>query len=244
MTKLIQLNACSGALGRLIVGLVQEHKADILHMQEVTSSPGGKTRYFDLLQNTRNGTDLKHEFFSPTWENMFGNKRVLFGNAILSRFPLNDTFQEFTHGEYKTEFEADVDDYNIRLFQHAVVKINNKDVHLINYHGMHDYAGKLGNGFTDRHCKRIADYMATLNGPKILTGDFNLAPNASSLKTLNDTYRNLCIEHDVQTTRNKFARSMTVVDYIWVSHDVTVNHFEVAPDFVSDHAALILEFDV
>ncbi|MDB5478034.1 MAG: hypothetical protein JWM96_529 [Alphaproteobacteria bacterium] len=245
--KLIQLNAWGGPLAEAIGNLVKKERPDILHLQEVVSSPEGRSDFFDFLQIVQEDSGLENFFFSPTHDYNFCGMKVYFGNAILSRFPFTKTYDEFTNSGYIKDFRPGGDpQYNNKLFQHGVASLpHGRSLNMLNYHGYNAKGtNKQGNELTEKHCQRLARYIDALEGPVILTGDFNLAPDSLSLKPLNEKLLNLCIENKVETTRNQFARNMTTVDYIWVSDDITVNRFEVLPDLVSDHAALLLEFDV
>lgn len=243
--KLIQLNTWEGRLGRNLYKFIERQQADILMLQEVLSSPEGKTYYFDELQTIKEKSQLAYDFFSPLTGNVHQGKQTYFGNAIVSRDGFESTYQEDTLESYKENWDAETDTDDIKLFQHAVINpAPGKFLNLVNYHGHNSHGQKQGNELTAKHCQQIADYIGTLAGPVILAGDFNLAPDSESLKPLNTMLKNLCIENAIQTTRNPLANSDIVVDYIWVSHDMTVQHFEVLPDMVSDHAALLLEFEV
>ena len=244
MAKLVQLNTWGGRLYRQVQNFLAAQKPDIAHLQEVTSSPKGKTSFFDMLQIAEKATSLEHVFFSPTMATQYGEKPIYYGNAILSRYPLANTFCEFTHRTFNPSYEADRDDYNVRNFQHAVVTLESgARVNLLNYHGYHDRDSKSGGPLTQRHCARIADYIRDLKGPVVLTGDFNLSPDAPSLDPLYAILNNVGQANGVMTTRNFLARSQDAVDMIWVSQDVQVRHFAVMPDIISDHAALVIEFD-
>jgi endonuclease/exonuclease/phosphatase family metal-dependent hydrolase len=242
--KLIQANIWGGKLLPSILRLLQEQQPDFIHMQEVFSTPSGETMWFNVLEEIQ-AQETAHTFFSPLWDHLFGKHRNYWGNAIISKLPFKSTYDEFTHLDYRKDFEFDDHDYNIRKFQHAVIDLSpGKHINLVNYHGYHISGTKTGNELTVQHCQRIADYIKALKGPVILSGDFNLAPDSASLKPLNNALINLCDKHAVETTRNSLAKSMTTVDYIWVSKDIKVNHFEVLPNMVSDHAALLLDFDI
>jgi endonuclease/exonuclease/phosphatase family metal-dependent hydrolase len=246
--KLIQFNAWGGALGRHTSRWMKQQDVDIWMVQEVTSSPSaGRSRFFDFLEDALAAIGSVEVFSSKIFSSIYGKKQIHYGNAILAKQKLENRYTEFTKGEYEPDFSGvDEDNNDIRLFQHATIT-NDKGVviHLINYHGYCQANGvKTGDAETDAQCQQLADYIAKLTGPKILAGDFNLAPDSSSLKSLNAMLRNLCLEFPVETTRNLFSYVMDTVDYIWVSDEIIVKHFEVMPDLVSDHAALLLEFDV
>jgi endonuclease/exonuclease/phosphatase (EEP) superfamily protein YafD len=83
-----------------------------------------------------------------------------------------------------------------------------------------------------------------LSGPVILTGDFNLVPGSKSLEPLNKMLRNLSIEFRLSTTRNQLTHKNEVCDYIFVNDKVQVKQFEASDALISDHKALILDFEI
>jgi endonuclease/exonuclease/phosphatase (EEP) superfamily protein YafD len=89
----------------------------------------------------------------------------------------------------------------------------------------------------------IANYTDQLDGKVILTGDFNLAPNSSSLRPVDQVLKNLCVAASVETTRTFLTTKEGVCDYIFVSGAVKVARFDVLGDIVSGHFALSLDFD-
>jgi endonuclease/exonuclease/phosphatase family metal-dependent hydrolase len=247
MTKLIQLNTLCGANANAMARFLKDQNADILHFQEAASSPHGRSDFFDFLQLAEQATGISNIFFSPQLDMNFAGMKVYYGSAIFSKHEFKSTYREFTNQDYIEDFKpADDPQCNNKLFQHAVVTLpSGRNINLINYHGYNAKGTeKQGNDLTEKHCQRIAEYITGLQGPKILTGDFNLAPESKSLVPVNILLKNLCVENKIETTRNQLANSMTVVDYIWVSDDITVNRFEVLPDLVSDHLALLLEFEI
>ena len=170
-------------------------------------------------------------------------KEAHFGNTILSRLPLLDTETTFTHLHHKANFDLDDDDYNVRNLQHASVIIGGRKLHILNHHGHHIPSHKDGDQETERQCSIIAKKVSELDGPVILTGDFNLAPHSKSLEQINQVLQNLSIEAGLQTTRTQLTHKKEVCDYIFVNNDVHVQSFRALDDLVSDHQALVLEFD-
>jgi endonuclease/exonuclease/phosphatase (EEP) superfamily protein YafD len=83
---------------------------------------------------------------------------------------------------------------------------------------------------------------------RIIIGDFNLRETSQSVALFSQRgFRNLIAEYNVSTTRNhhiwdKFPDDVQLhSDYVFVSPEITVKHFEVLPDIVSDHQPLLLE---
>jgi endonuclease/exonuclease/phosphatase (EEP) superfamily protein YafD len=134
--------------------------------------------------------------------------------------------------------------YNIKNFQHVQVETRS-NFHLINHHGYHVEGSKEGNAETLKQMQAIKKYISGLKGPVIMSGDFNLSPNSESIKVFDDVLVNLSREQSIVTTRNELSsRPVEVCDYIFVSTDVKVTSFSVSESIVSDHRALILEFEI
>lgn len=83
--------------------------------------------------------------------------------------------------------------------------------------------------------------------PKVFMGDFNLEKDTESVTMFEkDGFRNLIRDFDIKTTRNTHAWSkgwptlQYYADYTFVK-GVPVMHFEIPPEEVSDHQAMLLE---
>lgn len=241
--KLIQANIWGGRLSNQLVDVLEEEQADILNLQEAVSTTGDAL-IFATIEDFKKRINYDHVFFSPMFDFNLMQKQAGFGNAILSRYEFKKTETVFTRLQHKTNFDFDLDDYNIRNFQHAIIDTGEAQIHVLNHHGHHVHQHKNGDQETMRQCGIIADYISKLDGPVILTGDFNLAPHSESLEQINHQLRNLSIEFDLKTTRTPLTSKTEVCDYIFVSDEIKVQSFEASDKLVSDHKALILEFEV
>ncbi len=77
-----------------------------------------------------------------------------------------------------------------------------------------------------------------------MVGDLNLELNTKSLAILEEGMRNLIKENSIVSTRSRYHKGPNkFADYAIVSNDVQVVHFGVLQDQVSDHLALLLQFD-
>lgn len=242
--KLLQLNVWGGRLDRQIGKLLEDEQPDIACLQESISYPrqtGGFMLSVEDMQKLLPGADA---FVSPELSFPLFNDVANFGNTILSKPPIKKQETIFTNLAFKANFDNDLDDYNIRNLQHAAIDVDGQTLHVLNHHGHHVPNHKNGTPDTLRQCRMIADYIDTLDGPIILTGDFNLAPHSESLELLNSRLNNLSIQHHLKTTRTNLTHKTEVCDYIFVSSAVTVKNFHASDEVVSDHKALILEFEL
>lgn len=245
--KILQTNIWQGRLVKSFIDLVKEVNPDIITLQEVCSC---KETNFQTL-NLSSYEDIKAEFpnynevLAPTYSFKTMDADIMFENVILSKYPVLDSNVVFTNLEFKKDFNTKYDDYNIRNFVHATIDINGSKLNVITHHGYHITGTKEGNEETLRQMIMLRDYIKQLNGAVILTGDFNLSPKCESLEVLNKELNNLCILNNVQTTRNEFSTNIPqVCDYIFVNDLVKVNNFEVEKKLVSDHQALLLNFEI
>lgn len=241
--KLLQLNAWGGRLDKQVANLLKDQAADIVCLQEAISTKGDGALAV-TIEKLRDYADYPSVFHSPMFSFRLMNKNAHFGNTILSKLQFVDTSVVFTNLVYKSDFDFDSDDYNIRNFQHAIIDVGDKKLHVLNHHGHHVQQHKNGDSETLRQMNQIAEYIKPLEGPVILTGDFNLAPTSESIGILNDMLRNLSIEYGLETTRTLFTPKSEVCDFIFVNESVTVNEFAALDDLVSDHKALLLDFSI
>ncbi len=241
--RIVQLNVWMGKIDKNLYNLLKGINPDILCLQEVIDYPK-PSFLFTTLSDIIEATSHKNLYSSPVMSFGLSGHNASYGNAVLSRWEIDDSNTIFTNLKFKDNFQYSVDDYNIRNFQHATINIEGKKLNVLNHHGYHVPKHKDGNDETKRQMQIIADYIDTLEGPIILAGDFNLAPHSESLDIINQKLINLSSEHKLTTTRNELTSKSEVCDYIFVSSDIKVNNFKKLEQLVSDHAALVLDFDI
>lgn len=117
---------------------------------------------------------------------------------------------------------------------------------IINVHGVSQPGHKLD---TEGRLRQSTQVMAAFEGKRgVVCGDFNLLPEAESVKMFARAgYRDLIAEYAVPTTRNELAwarfpdNKQLFADYAFVSADVAVADFSVVDGEYSDHLAMIVE---
>jgi endonuclease/exonuclease/phosphatase family metal-dependent hydrolase len=241
--KLFQANIWGGRLPYQINEALKSERPDLVCFQEVVSTKGDAL-IFKTLEEIKEEIGLDNSFFSPVFSFNLMNKKAGFGNGIISRYPFIETNTVFTRLEHKDNFDFDTDDYNVRNFQHVTIEVDGRTLNILNHHGHHIHQHKNGDTETLRQCGEIASYINNLQGEVILTGDFNLEPTSESIKVLNSILKNLSIEAKLTSTRNELTPKNEVCDYIFVSKGIKVNKFYMLDKILSDHNALILEFDL
>ena len=241
--RLLQLNAWTARLHTRIIDMMNEETPDIVALQEMLESKGG-LGFFPTLSELSQQLHFDYDFFSPVYGLSFAGRRAEYGNAILSTFPLSNSETVFTNLSYKEDMKSEHDDYNVRNFQYVVVDGGGgKTVHIINHHGYHIPEHKNGDDYTRKACQQILDYTSRLEGPVIITGDFNLHPDSESLNLINNHFRNLTKEFNLETTRTDLTYKTEACDYIFVNNELVVNNFYASSTIASDHQALVLDFE-
>jgi endonuclease/exonuclease/phosphatase family metal-dependent hydrolase len=216
-------------------------------MQEVNDVTGETGGVFESLGMLQQKCGFSEKFMAADFSFHYQNRDAAYGNAILSNLPLSEKDVVFVQGEYRRNYDDnETTEDHPRNFQHTIVQVSGQPVHILNFHGVFVQGTKNGNADTFRHVQAIADYAERFSGePTIITGDFNLAPESQSMQILSHRFRNLPVEYNVHTTYSPILHVYNVIcDYIYVNEPVIVRSFTVAEDIVSDHKALILEFDL
>lgn len=243
--KIIQVNIWGGKLGQQIVDFLRAEQPDFVCMQEVNDLKGRSGgKLFATLDELKAAGGFSDTFMSPTYSFHHMQRELEYGNAILSKFPLTTNATIFTEGKYKRNYDVMNDGSNIRNLQHIIVSIDGKSLHILNHHGHHEPGSKAGNEETAKQMRIIADEIDKTTGPLIFCGDLNLAPNTPSLAVLNDKLTNLSVVHKLQNTYSQFNQGQVVCDYIFVNDQIKVQHFEMSEALISDHKALVLEFEL
>ncbi len=241
--KLIQLKTWSCKLPSEIIRLFDKENPDIICLQEVvTSIDGGKI--FDTIGSILDEHPFKYQYNTPLVEFNFMHHTATRGNMIASNFNLLETNEVWTLGNLTRNFDyINSGGYNVaRNIAHSKIEAPDGIVHVLTLHGYHIKEHKNGNDETLRACTELVKYASLLDGPIIISGDFNLSPDSESIQLVNNSFRNLTIESGLSTTRNHLTKKTEVCDYIFVNDKVNVNKFYASDIIASDHAGLVLDF--
>jgi hypothetical protein len=127
--------------------------------------------------------------------------------------------------------------------QYACFSINNKKYTVCNFHGYWSPTGKGDLPGRFEQTKSIKEFLDSIDGEKILCGDFNMLPSNLCLSTLKLGMRDLITEYGIRSTRSGLYEGFErFADFIFVSKGVKVGGFSVTENVVSDHLPLMLEF--
>lgn len=242
--KLIQSNIWGGKLKFQLQDFFEDQQSDIACLQEVNDLEGPGGALFTTLDEIKSSGNFTHKSMASLNSLRYMRRTMYYGNATLSKFPIVAQNVVFTYGEYKDNFDLIDGDDNMRNLQHVVVQTPDGSLHVLNHHGFFIAGSKKGGPETVRQMSLIADYIKNLSGPVILCGDFNLTPDSESMRVFSGLLTDLSSKYGLTDTYTNLSFNNAVVDYILVNDEVTVNHFEMSEKLISDHNALILDFDI
>lgn len=258
--KLLNLNICIKMDNtKEVMDLLNEHDVSIVTIQEAMH--GVDDSCFSMYCSENELITLKqypNHAFAPlfiaegvtkngTMTRDFGGKAEQ-GTLLLSKYEIKEHTNDFYYREYRYEYDATnfrKEDW-CRSVQHAILKINGKELQIINVHGIWN-EGKVGDERTIAQSEFILSKVRK-DIPAIIVGDFNLLPETESITLLEKELTNLIKVYDISSTRPHFDDGLDkenlVCDYIFVNNLVTVNHFEVIESKVSDHLPLLIDFEI
>ncbi|MFZ1301468.1 MAG: endonuclease/exonuclease/phosphatase family protein [Candidatus Microsaccharimonas sp.] len=139
------------------------------------------------------------------------------------------------------------DDMDRGLANFVKIKLNGQEVSICNVHGRARPAEKLDNPERIAFSQSLVDFFKDATGPVIIGGDFNILPDTESIQLFaRNGYQDLISEYAIDTTRNhlawdRYPTKLYYSDYLFVSQGLTVNHFSVPKNEISDHLPMLLE---
>ena len=245
--KLLQLNFWLGNLMHPAFQFIEAEQPDIICAQEILSSDVANPLYDTYQLHQRLSERYAYSFFAPTYGFISFGEKVELGNAIYSKYPLDNQQIVFSHGEYVPLQNVGSYARNIRNLQTCLVALpDGSKLFVANHHGFHDL-DPSGNEETSEAMRKVASTLAQINGPLIFAGDLNINPSSQALTELKGLgLRNLTQEKAIATTLGPLSRVPNDVacDYIFVSKAVEVIDFYVSEESVSDHKAVVLKFEL
>ena len=239
--------------------MIYSKNPDICAFQEVMN--GIDDTRFDIFkkrQQLDEIVDYPYTEFAPLFSAKGVTKNGLFvqsyggvaqqGMMLLSKYEIIDHQNIFYYNDFKYEYDAthfrEMD--WCRSIQNSIIKVNGKQLQIINVHGVWN-ENKTDDERTLAQTEFILE-QARDDIPCIILGDFNLLPQTQSMKNFKPRFRNLIDEYNIKSTRPTFDDGLDkgdlVCDYILVNSKIKVKSFEVVEKVISDHLALLLEFDL
>lgn len=241
--KLMTLNIWGGHVEQPLLEFIQKHRdVDIICLQEVYANAPKKISTEDRKVNLNILAEIQAilsdhtAYFRPVVENIFG-----IGTFIKSKYEVLGEGDITIHNNPNYSGGGPTHSRNLQWLEYK------GDGHT--YSVLHVHALWNGNGKTDTpdrlaQSQRIRNFMNAINTPIIMCGDFNLRPDTESVSILEKGMRNLIKEYDIQSTRSSlYTKAEKFADYIFTSPQIKVNAFDVLPDEVSDHLALVIDYN-
>jgi endonuclease/exonuclease/phosphatase family metal-dependent hydrolase len=249
--KIIQVNVWMGRLLPTLLGFIKEQNADIICAQEIFSSkqPNPLTDTLQTLEYIKTTGEFSDVFFSPTSSFQAFGEEIMLGNAIFSKHLISKERTVFTSEQFHSDQTAASWVRNIRNLQLCTIKTPG-DNHLTvaNHHGYHEF-NEHGSENTKQSIEKVAGALNTANHPLIFCADLNIVAESPYFAPLKDLgLRNLTNESKTATTLSPAHRIHTekqvACDFVLCSKDIKINNFLASEALVSDHKALILDFDL
>jgi endonuclease/exonuclease/phosphatase family metal-dependent hydrolase len=242
--KLITLNIWGGHVRSPLFKFINKHQeTDIFCFQEVYHKAPQKISIEDRAVSLNIFSELEallpnhHSFFRPVVNGIYGigmfvKKEI----AVLEEGEIDIHDNPVYQGTGPT---------HSRNLQWVKCRINEHTYYIMNVHGLWNGQGKADAPERVIQSHRIRNFLDTIQTPKILCGDLNLRPDTESLRIIEKGMKNLIQQFNVMSTRTSwYPKEEKFADYVFTSPEITVNHFEVLKDEVSDHSPLLLDFSL
>jgi endonuclease/exonuclease/phosphatase family metal-dependent hydrolase len=205
-----------------IAKYIEEVQPDLVGMQEVDQNWSSMSQFTDIPGELARRLNMYYAF-SASLERNNGN----FGNLILSRYPISSIWTELMPGSLER-----------RSFAMVQVLINGARVNFLTTH--------LGLSTTDRQQQTasIMQFISQVNGPLIITGDFNGEANDPGVTAFGTNFldlQSLSDDKEHGSFRIKNGSIVPRMDYIFASPDFQLGGFQVTDNYISDHLPMVAE---
>lgn len=218
---------------------IRAHRADVVLLQEVErAQPGGRqTEPPPNYQRLRSAFPEYHGTFAypkaDARELPFG-----IGLAVLSRTPLRDVFREdLPSPPVPFAFEGAERTPTDRVMIGATTVIGGRELHLLNTHLLAFFMLKASSEDHGEQRRLVAARAATLRGPAIVAGDFNVRKHHSLVAQMEQAgFRS------VQTAEPTWWRSDFVLDHVFHNSGLRCTGHRVVRSTVSDHFPIVADF--
>jgi endonuclease/exonuclease/phosphatase family metal-dependent hydrolase len=240
--KLITLNIWGGHVRNPLLEFIQFHReTDIFCLQEVyhnaTQKISDDERFvsLDIFAELHALLPEHQLFFRPVVNQVYG-----VGMLIKKDIPV---LEEGEITIYDNPAYPGMGPMHSRNLQWVRCQMNTQVHTIMNVHGLWNGKGKTDAPERIVQSQRIREFVDAVQTPHVLCGDFNLRPDTESMRILQRGMNNLIQDFNISSTRTRlYPKEEKFADYILTSPEITVNHFEVLKDEVSDHSPLLLDF--
>ncbi len=254
--KLVTLNVWGGKLYEPLISFLEEHSKDVDvfcfqdalfgSKPEFTPIQKGRANLFAEMEKVL--SDFNSVIYRDPVESYFNGEILPLdigcGQVIFVRKSLKILESGGFRSHDESPYHKGGDMVSGRSQWIKIVGDNNEQFTILNMHGLWQRNSKKADTPERIHqSEKVSQFLNSLEGKKILCGDFNLAPHGEALRKFEDNMINLVKEYNVTSTRSShYPKEEKFADYIFVSKDIEVKDFKVLPDEVSDHLPLLVEF--
>lgn len=208
-----------------IAAFIKEVDPDIVGLQEVDRVWSKRSGFQDLCAELGRRLEMNYAFSSSLQRNQ-GH----YGNQIISKHPMVYVWAEPmpSIGEQ-------------RSFVFTQLMIEGVRVNVLNTH--------LGLSPEERQWQvsRILTFLNQIDGPLIITGDFNESGDDGAVALMLNEFFDLQRQSGQPpqgTLRRKDGSVNGRIDYIFTSPEFSVSRFEVIDNYLSDHLPVVAEVDL
>ena len=251
--SILQLNINGLRWKENLFHFLNTHEYDILQFQEVA----GENTHVGALNSVEDNYEVLTNFLGNEYKGFLIKSDIVspqgyFGNAtfVKSSLPVKEHKSVWLHK--RTDPFSSTDPYDQMSRTIMCVLLNTPTpLWLLNTHltwgtDSKDTPNKLNQSLP------IVEFIASLQSPYILTGDFNVDSSSLIVKGLEHYGRNLIKEHHATNTLNPNTHRAghlfppgLAVDFIFPSFSLKVTKFRVIDEVdLSDHLGLEVEIEV
>lgn len=204
---------------------ISEVNPDVVSLQEVDRIWSSRSQFQDICGELAQQLNMVFAYSASLIRN-----QGYFGNQILSKYPVVQAWTEQLPGKLET-----------RSFVFAQIIVSGVRVNILNTH--------LGLSEEDRmmQAETIVTFLNQVDGPTIITGDFNGTPADKGVALLRNEFHDIQASTDLAahgTFRLKDGSIGERMDYILTSPEFSLKHFEIVDNQISDHLPLIAELEL
>ncbi|MFO0702803.1 MAG: endonuclease/exonuclease/phosphatase family protein [Candidatus Andersenbacteria bacterium] len=255
--QLISLNIWGGKVFEPLMRFVaaQAASTDVFCLQEVTHTTSEKTAHdghrMNMFAELQRVLPQHVGFHAPMQAGQSMEGAVDFHLEVGLATFVRRNIEVTEHGDefvylYRNAMQHDFTTIG-RNVEFTSFSQSGNDYTICNFHGLWNGGEKTDAPERIEQSRKLLQILDRFRGRKlVLCGDFNLLPTTESLRMLERGMRNLIKESGVTSTRSSYYKHPEwprFAVYALVSPEVTVQHFAVLKDEVSDHLPLLLDFE-
>ena len=214
---------------RAVADTLRELNADIVGLNEVFDK--GEGECVEQSERLRALAGYPFSYFSPAWKGIYGN-------ALLSRFPIRSVKTVAVPAPSPADRpHTQTAYYEDRAVLCAVLDIGQPITLLVTHFGLNPCE-------QERMAQTLCKLIDESNYPVLLTGDFNVSPQAPLLAPIYERLKSVAKEcGNTQFTFATYQPRITI-DYLFIPKQARVRSFEVRSYCTSDHFPCVAELEL